>query len=148
MTRNKFASSELRYHMNSNTSIFSLRKTAAPRHAGRLGTLHAFPIPIPLFAAAACIIFPAQISHAQDLLKILPAYERYQKISRELTNAVSTGPRSISWKDGGKAVEYQLDGKRYRYEILSGKLTDLGSAPARESTQDQSETQREGRRNR
>src|SRR5438445_12146768 len=96
---------------------------------------------------SATLAFSPGASHAQDFLKPLPAYERYQKISRETTNAVSTGARSINWKDGGKAVEYRIDDKRFRYDIPSGKITELGSAPAGDN-QEPAETGREGRRNR
>src|SRR5215471_12026451 len=76
----------------------------------------------------ATVNFSSSRTLAQDFLKTLPAYERYQKVARELTNAVSTGPRSVTWKNGGKAVEYQFEAKRFRYDIESGKLTELGSA--------------------
>jgi dipeptidyl-peptidase-4 len=94
------------------------------------------------------VIFFASKALAQDFLKTLPAYERYQKVTRELTNAVSTGPRSVTWKGGGKAVEYQFEAKRFRYDIESAKLTELGSATARETNQEPAEVRREGRRNR
>jgi len=89
-----------------------------------------------------------ELTFAQDLLKTVPAYNRYQKINRESTNVISAGPRYITWKDGGKSVEYRLDDKRYRYEIASAKKTELGTNASSERGQDQTETRGEGRRNR
>src|SRR6185503_1789231 len=61
-------------------------------------------------------------SDAQDRLKTMPGYERFQKMSREITNSVKPGSLSVTWKDGGKAFEYRKDGKRYRYDIAGRKL--------------------------
>lgn len=56
----------------------------------------------------------------------MPNYERYQRLSREINNAVTLGSLSVSWKDGGQALEYQRNGKRFRYEIASDTETELG----------------------
>src|ERR1041385_6898297 len=53
---------------------------------------------------------------AQDRLKSMPGYDRYQKMSREITNAVKLGALSVTWKDRGNAFEFQKDNKRYRYD--------------------------------
>ena len=56
---------------------------------------------------------------AQDRLKTMPGYEQYQKMSREIPGAVKAGTLSVKWQEGGKAFEYQKDGKtfplRHRY---------------------------------
>ena len=72
----------------------------------------------------------AVASLAQDRLKTMPGYERYHQVSREITNAFKSGALSVTWKDEGKALEYEQDGKRHRYDIATGKVTDLASAPA------------------
>src|SRR5437764_14130739 len=65
----------------------------------------------------------------------MPGAARYQKMSREITNAVHLGSLSVTWKEEGKFFEYARDGKRYRYDIAAGLAIDLGpdkaDAPAR-----------------
>ena len=71
-----------------------------------------------------------ETSHAQDRLKTLPGYENFQKMSRQMTNVVKSGALSVTWKDDGKAFEYQRDGKRYRYDIAAKKATEVAKASA------------------
>ena len=47
---------------------------------------------------------------AQDRLKTMPGYEQYQRMSKEIPAAVKMGNLSVTWKDGGKALEYTKDG--------------------------------------
>jgi len=51
---------------------------------------------------------------AQDRLKTMPGYERFERISRESTNAFKSGALSVTWTNGGAAFEFQRDGKRFR----------------------------------
>ena len=86
-------------------------------------------------AAADGILFLAGLlacgsALAQDRLKTMPGYAQYQKMSREITNAVKLGSLSVTWKEEGKAFEYQKDGKRYRYDIAARKTVELPAAPA------------------
>ncbi len=67
---------------------------------------------------------------AQDRLKTMPGYERYQQRSREATNAVTLGSLTVTWKDGGQALEYLKDGKRYRYDLATHKAVELPAAQA------------------
>jgi dipeptidyl-peptidase-4 len=69
-------------------------------------------------------------SVAQDRLKTMPGYERYERVSREITDSVKMGSLSASWKDEGKAFEYRKEGKRYRYDIAERKVTELGDGQA------------------
>lgn len=66
----------------------------------------------------------------QDRLKLMPGYERYQKVRPEIAASVKLGTLSVTWKDGGTAFEYRKDNKRYRYEIADRKSTELsGTVP-------------------
>jgi dipeptidyl-peptidase 4 len=56
---------------------------------------------------------------AQDRLKTMPGYERYQKMNREIPGSVKLGALSVVWKDGGQAFEYRKEGKAYRYAIAT-----------------------------
>ncbi|HMC27805.1 MAG TPA: DPP IV N-terminal domain-containing protein [Verrucomicrobiae bacterium] len=92
------------------------------------------------------ITFGPQNSSAQDRLKTMPGYERYQKMSRETTNAAKLGTLSVTWKDGGKAFEFKKEGKRYRYEIASLKATEVTNSSAKPRQEREERT--EGRRGR
>jgi dipeptidyl-peptidase-4 len=70
------------------------------------------------------------VSLAQDRLKRMPGYERYQKMSKEMQGAVKSGALNVAWKDEGKAFEYVRDGKTYRFDIATKKTTELGAAKA------------------
>jgi dipeptidyl-peptidase 4 len=54
---------------------------------------------------------------AQDRLKTMPGYAQYQKMAREIPGSVKMGSLSVKWLDGGKAFEYQRDGKFFRYDL-------------------------------
>jgi dipeptidyl-peptidase-4 len=62
---------------------------------------------------------------AQDRLKTMPGYERYQRMHQEIRDSVKMGSLSVTWKEGGQAFEYRKDGKRYRYEIATRSSTEL-----------------------
>ncbi len=65
------------------------------------------------------------ISIAQDRLKMMPGYEHYAKISKEIPGSIKTGSLTVSWKDGGRSFEYQKDGKRWRYDIEARRVTEV-----------------------
>jgi dipeptidyl-peptidase 4 len=71
---------------------------------------------------------------AQDRLKLVPAYERYHKLSKETEDVIKSGALSVTWKNEGKALEYQKDGKRYRYDIETRLKTELASDSAKSRT--------------
>jgi dipeptidyl-peptidase-4 len=64
------------------------------------------------------------LARAQDRLKTMPGYERYQKAAKEMTGAFKSGALRVDWKDGGKALEFRKDGKRYRYDIADRRLSE------------------------
>ncbi|RPJ70390.1 MAG: S9 family peptidase [Acidobacteria bacterium] len=69
---------------------------------------------------------------AQDRLKAMPGYEQYQRMSKELTNAVRTGALSVTWQDDSRTFEYRKDGKLYRYDVATRAATEAGAAPEAE----------------
>ncbi|MDD8031424.1 MAG: DPP IV N-terminal domain-containing protein [Acidobacteriota bacterium] len=73
------------------------------------------------------VLFPSSIL-SQDRLKTYPNYDRYEKISKEFRGAVKSGALRITWKDEGQALEYVRDGKKWRYDIKTRKLTEIGEA--------------------
>ncbi|HEX4611041.1 MAG TPA: hypothetical protein VH092_22815, partial [Urbifossiella sp.] len=58
---------------------------------------------------------------AQDRLPSMPGHENYQKMAKQLPGAVKSGAIVVTWKDGGKALEYRHDGKLIRFDIATGK---------------------------
>ena len=64
----------------------------------------------------------------QDRLKTMPGYEQYQKMSREMSGAVKPGTLAVAWKDGGKAFDYQWEGKAYRYDTAAKKAGEIPTA--------------------
>jgi dipeptidyl-peptidase-4 len=67
-------------------------------------------------------------AHAQDRLKSMPGYERYQRLSREVTNAVKLGALSVTWTNDSQAFEYRKDGRHFRYDIATKTVTTLPGA--------------------
>src|SRR4029079_18105875 len=88
------------------------------------------------WAAVLLLVWPTGQGFSQSRLKSMPGYEHYQRMSRERTNAVKLGTLGITWQDGGKAFEYQKDGKTYRYEIARAKSEIVTNAPAKASDSD------------
>src|SRR4051812_23448080 len=61
---------------------------------------------------------------AQDRLKLYPGYDRYQKMAPLMQQAVGDGSvRGVKWSDTG--FEYQVGGKRYRFDFASKHATEL-----------------------
>ena len=84
---------------------------------------------------------------AQDRLKEMPGYERFQKVSKEIPGSVKLGTLNVTWRDGGSSFDFPRDGKRFHYDIGTGKLTDLATnAAARPGTNTTAEAGRRGRR--
>lgn len=75
-------------------------------------------IPI-VFTVIACLPLVAQ-----DRLSGMPGYERYVKMRGEIGGAIKHANLPVRWVDGGKAFEYSLDGKSYRYDIAAGKAVE------------------------
>jgi hypothetical protein len=69
-------------------------------------------------AALALVTAPllAPIS-AQDRLKSMPGYERYQKVAPQLNGAVLSGAVNGRWSADGRSFENDYDGKRYSYDL-------------------------------
>ncbi|MBC7362474.1 MAG: DPP IV N-terminal domain-containing protein [Candidatus Aminicenantes bacterium] len=79
------------------------------------------------FIQLAFIFIPGRL-FSQDRLKTYPNYDRYEKISKEIKEAVKLGALRVTWKDNGEALEFVRDGKQWRYEIRTKKLTEIGKA--------------------
>ncbi len=82
-------------------------------------------------AALAILSFGSSLA-AQDRLKTMPGYERYQRMAPLIRSAVGGNPLGfgggVSWSPDGQSVEYSDAGKRYRFDIATKKIIDLGAA--------------------
>ncbi|HBK72223.1 MAG TPA: peptidase, partial [Flavobacteriaceae bacterium] len=65
---------------------------------------------------------------AQDKLKKMPGYERYIEIAPKIRGSVKGGSLSVTWNKTGNSFEYNNDGKRVKYDVKSGKTTEIGAA--------------------
>lgn len=72
---------------------------------------------------------PLALCVGQEALKSMPAYQRYERMTQERTNAFKTGAVSVRWVENGKALEYTYRGKRYHYEISRGYPAEIVPRP-------------------
>ena len=88
-------------------------------------------IPMRLAVAFVAVIgaLPARVV-AQDRLRTMPGYEQYQKMATQMQGAVRSGELRATWLENGKALEYTMDGKRYRYDVATRKASELPPLPA------------------
>lgn len=84
------------------------------------------------FLVQASLLFSLCLSPlgAQDRLKTMPGYVQYQKMRNEIPGAVKMGALQVRWLDGGKAFEYQRDGKFYRYDVTSRQAVEAATSAA------------------
>lgn len=73
-------------------------------------------------------IFSSSPLHSQDRLKTYPNYDRYERLLKEIREAVKSGALRVTWKDDGEALEFSRDGKQWRFDIRTGKLLETGKA--------------------
>ncbi len=67
----------------------------------------------------------APFTRAQDRLRSMPGYERYERVSRAATNLYKSGALSVTWTSNSQAFEYRFDGKNFRYDIATRTATEL-----------------------
>ncbi len=94
-------------------------------------------IPRPLVRL--CLIggFAAGLLHtgldAQDRLKSMPGYARYENMSRQIPSAMKSGGLSATWTDA-HTFEYSRNGKRYRYDVQTRTESETAAAAPAETT--------------
>ncbi len=84
---------------------------------------------VPVILLLGCGLWPAA-ALAQDRLQKMPGYDQYRKVEQERARMLTQGFLRATWKDGGKALEYQKDGKTYRYDLAARKAEAVAEAPA------------------
>jgi len=96
-----------------------------------------------LLLAASALLLPAVSGRAQDRLKTMPGYERFQMMSKEIPDSVKLGALSVTWAQDGCAFEYQQEGKRYRYDIAKQRATEVSDSSAARASADNSQGRRD-----
>jgi dipeptidyl-peptidase-4 len=77
--------------------------------------------------ACLAITLVAVSLEAQDRLRQMPGYERYAAMAPKLTGAIKSGAIQPQWAEDGKSFDFTRDGKRWRFDIATRKVTE---APA------------------
>jgi len=68
---------------------------------------------------------------AQERLKSMSGHDAAQRVARDAPGAVTGVVTAVTWDADGRTFEYDQDGKRYRYELASGRASELDrTAPA------------------
>jgi dipeptidyl-peptidase-4 len=80
--------------------------------------------PTLLLSVAVAIAALTPAAWAQDRLRTMPGYARFQEASKKAAGAFKSGQVAVTWKDGGRVLEYRKDGKPYRFDIAEGKATE------------------------
>lgn len=62
---------------------------------------------------------------AQDRLKAMPGYDQYARMQPQLQGAVKSGDVRAQWVDASKALEYQFDGKWYRFDLATKTAAEI-----------------------
>ncbi|MGB9836331.1 MAG: DPP IV N-terminal domain-containing protein [Candidatus Saccharicenans sp.] len=81
-----------------------------------------------LFVLLALFLILSGVAPAQDRLKTYPNYDRYEKLSKEIREAVKLGALRVTWKEDGQALEFVRDGKKWLFDLRTKKLTEAGKA--------------------
>lgn len=80
-------------------------------------------------ALAAMLAIAMTVAQAQDKLKNMPGYDRYQTIATQIRNSVKSGALDVEWGKNSDSFHYVQDGKLFKYDIKSKKVTEVGDAP-------------------
>ncbi len=61
---------------------------------------------------------------AQDRLKEMPGYQRYQEVGTKIRGAWTSGAVQVKWLDGGNALQFRRDEKTFHYDLAHADLTE------------------------
>jgi dipeptidyl-peptidase 4 len=83
-------------------------------------------LPIARLALLSLLVSSTLTAVAQDRLQHMPRFDRYEKLRRDVGNAVVRGDIRAEWAEDGKTFTYEFKGRRYRYDIAKRTSEDLG----------------------
>jgi len=81
-----------------------------------------------MFYIAVLAAVPAVLV-AQDRLKTMPGYSDYQRMAPQIQTAIVSGALAATWVDDGRAIEYGRDGRRYRFDVATRRVSEPAQAP-------------------
>jgi dipeptidyl-peptidase-4 len=86
---------------------------------------------VPVLLGAITAILPSLATpvDAQDRLRSMPGYERYQEVSPQIQGSYVSGALQVTWSDDGSGFEYTRDGRSFLFDLSRGAATDAGAAP-------------------
>lgn len=93
------------------------------------------------------ITLVASAAFAQDRLPTMPRYDRYAKLRGEISGSVQRNDVTPNWSDDGKAMYFRKDGKNWRLDLASKKVSE-GEPPARQGGGGQTRNRRNPERGR
>ncbi|MBL8982391.1 MAG: DPP IV N-terminal domain-containing protein [Gemmatimonadetes bacterium] len=65
---------------------------------------------------------------AQDRLRTMPRYERYQQLSRVIPGSVRSGAVTSTWDADSRGFRYQHGGKQWHYDVATRRATEASAA--------------------
>jgi dipeptidyl-peptidase-4 len=65
---------------------------------------------------------------AQDRLRTMPGFDRYERIGQQIAGSVRGGSLTVTWSPDGRSFEYAREGKRYRYDVAALRAVEIGAA--------------------
>jgi dipeptidyl-peptidase-4 len=84
-------------------------------------------------AVLSLVLLGTAVLAGQDRLKTMPGYDAAQRIARDARSAITGAITGIVWIDQGHAFEYERDGKRYRYDVSSGRTSNAEASTGADS---------------
>lgn len=84
------------------------------------------------FTVIFSVIFSLELN-AQQWIKYMPGYDRYKEMSPKIRGSVKQGQLTVKWSDDGKTFDYNLDGKKYQFDLKKKKATEIGESDKEES---------------
>ncbi|MCH7992594.1 MAG: DPP IV N-terminal domain-containing protein [Gemmatimonadetes bacterium] len=67
---------------------------------------------------------------AQDRLRRMPGYDRYEEMRTQIPTSFVSGALQVTWTEDGRGLEYTRDGRSYSYDISRRQAIDEGAAPS------------------
>jgi dipeptidyl-peptidase-4 len=74
------------------------------------------------------VLWRPDVVGAQDRLPAMPGYEQHERMAADVQGAFRSGALQVEWTEGGRAFEYTLDGKRWRYDVGSRRASEIAAA--------------------
>ncbi len=78
--------------------------------------------------ALAAVALTISLCPAQDRLKTMPGYARYQEVGKKIQGSLKSGSISVQWPEDGKTLEYKQGGKSWILDLATLKASEAPEA--------------------